>query len=53
MLGSSKHDGLGIGLQLCQSIVRGHGGTLKISESSPLGAVVTFTLPVAGADSDG
>lgn len=46
-LGSSKLDGLGIGLQLSQSIVRSHGGTFEITRSSPLGTVMTFSLPVA------
>lgn len=52
-LASSKGDGLGIGLQLCQSIVRVHGGSMALGASSPLGAVVTFVLPVARGDAHG
>ncbi len=45
---STKIDGLGIGLSLCKSIVESHGGRLWMSGGSA-GAVVNFTLPVAGA----
>ena len=36
---------LGLGLALCQSIINAHGGTIKISDNVPHGAVFTFTLP--------
>ncbi len=35
----------GIGLSLCQSIVRAHGGEIFVSDHIPHGAVFTFTLP--------
>ena len=45
-LASTKAEGLGIGLSLCKSIIEAHGGFLRL-ESSPQGAVVRFTLPIA------
>lgn len=47
-LASTKPDGLGVGLSLCRSIVEAHGGQFIIGGDSP-GAVVRFTVPVAGA----
>jgi signal transduction histidine kinase len=46
-LTSSKAEGLGVGLSLCRSIVEAHGGRLTLG-GGPAGAVVRFTLPVAG-----
>ncbi len=37
--------GLGIGLSLCHSIVRAHGGTISVSDNEPHGAVFAFSLP--------
>ncbi len=37
---------LGLGLSLCRSIVTAHGGTIKVSDHAPHGAVFTFTLPM-------
>ena len=37
--------GLGIGLSLCQSIVRAHGGTISVSDNEPHGAMFEFSLP--------
>ncbi len=37
--------GLGIGLSLCQSILRAHGGTISVSDRQPHGAVFEFSLP--------
>lgn len=37
--------GLGIGLSLCQSIVRAHGGTITVSDNVPHGAAFEFSLP--------
>ncbi|MDR1243555.1 MAG: DUF4118 domain-containing protein [Deltaproteobacteria bacterium] len=36
--------GIGLGLPLCQSIVRAHGGTIHITDNVPNGAVVSFAL---------
>ena len=37
--------GLGIGLSLCQSIIKAHGGTISVSDNEPHGAVFEFSLP--------
>ena len=37
--------GLGIGLALCQSIIKAHGGTISVSDHKPHGAVFEFVLP--------
>ena len=39
--------GLGLGLNLCQSIVTAHGGTISVSDNQPHGTIFRFTLPVA------
>ena len=38
--------GLGLGLSLCRTIIRAHGGEIRVSDQSPHGAVFTFTLPL-------
>ena len=43
--GSSKARGSGIGLAVCDEIVRLHGGTFDIANAEGGGAVVTITLP--------
>ena len=37
--------GLGIGLSLCQSIIKAHGGVLTVSDNAPHGAAFEFALP--------
>ena len=46
--GSSIADsrrGLGVGLALCQSILKAHGGTIEVTDNEPRGAVFEFKLP--------
>lgn len=38
--------GMGIGLSICQSIIRAHGGTIDAYNHSDGGAVFRFTLPL-------
>ena len=38
--------GTGLGLSLCQEIVEGHGGTIRLAQAGPQGAVFRVTLPV-------
>jgi len=42
---SSKEQGLGIGLSICESIIQSHGGRLTGANHSPKGAVFSFFLP--------
>lgn len=39
--------GTGLGLYLCSKIVRGHGGSIAVSDNQPRGTIVTVTLPLA------
>ena len=41
---SDSRRGIGLGLPLCQSIVRAHGGTIHITDNVPTGVVVSFSL---------
>ena len=36
---------LGLGLALCKSIITAHGGTIRVADHEPHGAVFIFTLP--------
>jgi C4-dicarboxylate-specific signal transduction histidine kinase len=46
---TTKADGMGLGLSLSRSIIEAHRGRLWI-DGDAAGAIVSFTLPVAGAD---
>lgn len=37
---------LGLGLNLCQSIISAHGGSISVRDNHPTGAIFEFTLPV-------
>ena len=37
--------GLGLGLNLCRSIIAQHNGQITVSDNRPLGTVFRFTLP--------
>jgi len=41
--------GVGLGLAICRAIVTAHGGRIWGENAVPHGAVLRFTLPVAGA----
>ena len=43
---STKPDGMGIGLSVCQSIVASHGGRIDASNHPEGGAVLRFSLPL-------
>jgi signal transduction histidine kinase len=43
---TTKSEGLGMGLAICQSIVEAHGGRLSVSPRAPHGADVRFTVPL-------
>lgn len=47
---TAKRDGIGLGLPMCRSIVRDHGGELWLGDGGPDGAQFRFTLPAAADD---
>ena len=49
---TTKTNGMGMGLAICQSIVESPGGKLTASPAYPHGAVLKVTLPVGGADGE-
>ena len=49
---STKHDGMGMGLAICRSIIEAHNGVIDAGAAPDGGARFSFSLPVvvAGAD---
>lgn len=46
---TTKSDGgVGLGLTICRAIVRAHGGKIAVRERGGGGALVEFTIPLAG-----
>ncbi|WP_157082604.1 PAS domain-containing sensor histidine kinase [Sphingomonas asaccharolytica] len=45
---STKEEGIGIGLAICQSIITAHGGTIVAGNHPKGGAIFRFALPAAG-----
>lgn len=44
--GADSRRGLGLGLNLCKSIVEAHGGQISVRDNQPQGAVFSFSLPL-------
>ena len=44
---TTKEDGTGFGLAICQAIVEGHGGTLEVASQEDEGSTFTMRLPVS------
>jgi len=44
---TTKPEGIGMGLAICETIIRAHGGRLWAGANEPRGAVFQFTLPSA------
>ena len=42
---STKNDGMGMGLNICRSLIEYHEGNLTFGQNEPCGAVFRFTLP--------
>ncbi|AHE53271.1 sensor histidine kinase [Sphingomonas sanxanigenens] len=49
---TTKPDGVGMGLQICRSLIEGYGGTLTASNRPEGGALFTFALPVGAPAGD-
>jgi signal transduction histidine kinase len=47
---TTKEEGIGIGLAICQSIVAAHGGTIAVSNHPDGGALFRCSLPAAAED---
>ena len=45
--GSDGEKGLGLGLAICEAVVKAHGGSIRTGVSSLGGALFAFTLPLA------
>jgi signal transduction histidine kinase len=52
---TTKPQGIGMGLAICQSIITAHGGRIWATSNEPRGAIFQFTLPPKqdGTASDG
>ncbi|WP_081647257.1 PAS domain-containing protein [Rhizobium grahamii] len=47
---TTKHNGMGIGLSICRSIVGAHEGRLWATPAEPFGTVFCFSLPGSGGE---
>lgn len=47
---STKPDGMGMGLNICRSIIEFHDGRLTVAANPDGGTIFTFTLPVEAAN---
>ena len=45
---TTKERGTGMGLSICRSVVKAHGGTIQASSAEPFGAVFEICLPLEG-----
>ncbi len=50
---TTKAEGMGLGLNLCRTVVEQHGGALRFEAAQPRGTVFRFTLPTAPAAAPG
>ena len=45
---TTRAQGMGLGLNLCRTVVEQHGGTIAFTARQPQGSIFTFTLPTGG-----
>jgi two-component system, LuxR family, sensor histidine kinase DctS len=50
---TTKAEGMGLGLNLCRTVVEQHGGALRFEAAQPRGTVFLFTLPTAPTAAQG
>jgi putative sensor hybrid histidine kinase len=53
---TTKNEGMGMGLNICRTIIESHAGRLWVEDNKPRGTVFRFTLPVnreGAADAEG
>jgi len=43
-----RYPGMGIGLYICQQIIKNHGGTIWVVSEKNQGSTFSFTLPISG-----
>jgi two-component system sensor histidine kinase DctS len=46
---TTRHEGMGLGLSMCRTVVEQHGGVLVHEPNLPQGTIFRFTLPVSVA----
>jgi signal transduction histidine kinase len=46
---TTKEHGTGMGLSICRSVIKAHGGTIHAAPGEPFGAVFEICLPMEGA----
>lgn len=47
---TTKEEGLGLGLPLCRTILKEHGGKIWVTSNSDCGVTFHFTLPIASIE---
>ena len=50
---TTKPDGMGLGLAICQTIMNAHDGTVDVERNAGQGTTFSFSLPVLGREDSG